>query len=264
MANEANCLRILDYSTVSNAQTLSCLKSAASYSINYVLEGEGKMHTQNSTYKLCPGDVFFCLPAVPYAIESVKSFKYSYISFLGSRADAIIKMLRINENRCVFTGLDDVGKVWINLDRDNKCVTALRSESVLLYTFSCIQTIVHNDEHTQIRNDIPNSIKEFIDDNITNFDLTLEKISHEVSYDKRYISMIFKNTYQINITEYITSARIQIACNLINKGFKCVSQISSLCGYKDPLYFSRVFKLRLGVSPRTYIAHRNSDLRKTR
>ena len=58
----------------------------------------------------------------------------------------------------------------------------------------------------------------------------------------------------IGISEYITAARIQNACTLMNQGFLCVSDIASLSGFRDPLYFSKVFKKTIGSSPKAYIS----------
>ncbi len=263
MTKDANSLRILDFAAEIKNQSFSRLKSASAYIISYVLEGEGRLHTKNNSYKLFAGDVFFSFPAVPYAIESVRNFKYSCISFVGARADIIMDELAINEDRCVFKDMDEVGKVWISLGNDNKAVCALRSESVLLYTFSCIQSATSKNENETKQMNIPDLIKKVIDENIANPTLTLDKISQEISYDKKYISTIFKKTYQVTISEYITNARIREACVLMEGGHKNVSDISFLCGYKDPLYFSRVFKSRLGLSPRAYIAEKyaNSHLK---
>ena len=40
----------------------------------------------------------------------------------------------------------------------------------------------------------------------------------------------------------------------MDQGLLCVSEIASLSGYRDPLYFSKVFKKKMGMSPKSYIA----------
>ena len=56
------------------------------------------------------------------------------------------------------------------------------------------------------------------------------------------------------ITEYLNTVRIQQACALMEQGFTSIKDIALLCGYKDPLYFSRVFKKEMKVSPREHLA----------
>ncbi|MBO7208706.1 MAG: helix-turn-helix transcriptional regulator [Clostridia bacterium] len=65
--------------------------------------------------------------------------------------------------------------------------------------------------------------------------------------------MIFKKTFNIGMSEYINTIRIQHSCTLMNQGFTSISDISNQCGYSDPQYFSKVFKKRMGMLPGEYI-----------
>ena len=48
--------------------------------------------------------------------------------------------------------------------------------------------------------------------------------------------------------------RIQHACMLINEGLSNIKDIATLSGYRDPLYFSKVFKNAMMLSPKEYIS----------
>ncbi|MBQ1222950.1 MAG: helix-turn-helix transcriptional regulator, partial [Oscillospiraceae bacterium] len=56
---------------------------------------------------------------------------------------------------------------------------------------------------------------------------------------------------------YLNTLRIRHACVLIEQGISGVKDISNLCGFSDPMYFSRLFKAKLGVSPREYVRTHN-------
>ena len=47
--------------------------------------------------------------------------------------------------------------------------------------------------------------------------------------------------------------RIENACALIEKEHDCVKEIAFLCGFNDPLYFSKIFKKKMGISPSAQI-----------
>ena len=53
--------------------------------------------------------------------------------------------------------------------------------------------------------------------------------------------------------EYLHSVRIQHACTMLHQGFSSVSDVAFRCGYSDAQYFSKVFKNRMGMSPRGYM-----------
>ena len=49
------------------------------------------------------------------------------------------------------------------------------------------------------------------------------------------------------------SIRIQNACALADSDISCVKDIAYLCGFSDPLYFSKAFKKYVGQSPKEFI-----------
>jgi YesN/AraC family two-component response regulator len=54
--------------------------------------------------------------------------------------------------------------------------------------------------------------------------------------------------------------RIEKAQNMISTNILSLSEISASIGFNDPLYFSKVFKKYVGLSPKQY---RMSQLKKT-
>ena len=46
--------------------------------------------------------------------------------------------------------------------------------------------------------------------------------------------------------------KMEHACHLLDSGALSVKSVSSDLGYDDPLYFSRLFKRTVGMSPRSY------------
>lgn len=62
----------------------------------------------------------------------------------------------------------------------------------------------------------------------------------------------FKHYTGITPMQYILSIRIANAQNLLETTSYTISEIASIVGYDNPLYFSRLFKKQLGVSPKEY------------
>ena len=58
----------------------------------------------------------------------------------------------------------------------------------------------------------------------------------------------------VGFSEYLRTLRIQHACMLINEGLSNIKDIVTLSGYRDPLYFSKVFKNAMMLSPKEYIS----------
>ncbi len=70
---------------------------------------------------------------------------------------------------------------------------------------------------------------------------------HNISYSR--LSRIFKEVTGSTIIEHLTSIRIQHAKELLMESDLSIREISSLTGFNDPYYFSKVYKRAVGLSP---------------
>ena len=57
----------------------------------------------------------------------------------------------------------------------------------------------------------------------------------------------------ITFSEYLKNTRIKHAIFLIEQGITSVKNIAILSGYRDPLYFSKIFQQTVGISPSIFI-----------
>ncbi|UOQ44419.1 response regulator [Halobacillus salinarum] len=79
--------------------------------------------------------------------------------------------------------------------------------------------------------------------------LTLEELAEHVSLNPYYFSKLFKERFQKSFIDYLTELRISKAQELLTTTDKPLKEISAVVGYKDPNYFSRVFKKKIGSTP---------------
>ena len=128
------------------------------------------------------------------------------------------------------------------------------SESVLLYTLSTISNQVQKEEKLSVTADNLLKIKKYIDDNFTLPDMSLEKICSVYPYNKKYLSSALRELLHVGFSEYLRTLRLQHAHMLMNEGLSNVKDIALLSGFKDPLYFSKVFKNATHLSPKEYIS----------
>lgn len=227
------------------------------YRMHLVTKGSGMLHTPGRTYPLTAGDLFFVFPSAAHRIDEVEAFEYMYISFIGTRANHILDALHISNTNFLFHGFGALEDFWTDAIRSGSVLFNLTSECVLLYTFSKLASqLVKEDNTGKTATATVSLIKKFIDDNFSDPTLSLDRISEELSYNKKYISRTFKKEMYVNITDYITTIRIHQACALMDQGFTSIRDISQLCGFRDSLYFSRVFKQELGISPKEYVTNK--------
>ena len=95
---------------------------------------------------------------------------------------------------------------------------------------------------------------EYIDENYDQETLSLNSVANEVDVSANYFSAIFSQSMQKTFIEYVTAKRMEKAKKLLKSTDKSSGEIATEVGYKDPHYFSFVFKKTQGLSPRQYRA----------
>ena len=85
-------------------------------------------------------------------------------------------------------------------------------------------------------------------------DLQIGEILKNSSYSPAYIRRLFLKETGLSPNDYMNNLRIEKAKKLLayNKHELSVSDISEQCGFKDPFYFSRLFKKNTGETPSEY------------
>lgn len=107
-------------------------------------------------------------------------------------------------------------------------------------------------------NDYSPAVKSVIADiekNVSSPSYSLENFMRGLPLNYDYIRKLFKKEVGVTPHEYLVRARMTLAKKLLQSGMEnqysdfTISQISEMCGYSEPLYFSRVFKKYYGIAP---------------
>lgn len=235
-------------------------RTEAVYKVHLVRTGKGFLHTVRGVFPISAGDVFFTFAGSPYFLEGGEDFTYFYVSFLGARANMVMEKLHIAAGSR-FPDCAALADFWQQGLTMAESVSDLISESVLLYTFAFLGNRVSETEKKEpVGDDVFLKLKKAVDDHYNDPTLTLTSLAAALSYHPKYLSGLFKRRMGVGIAEYLNTVRVQNACTLMDEGFRSVSEIASLTGFRDALYFSKVFKKRMGVSPKGYAASRGRHL----
>ena len=82
--------------------------------------------------------------------------------------------------------------------------------------------------------------------------LTLEELAEMSHYSARHFVRIFKETYNTTPQKYITALRLKYACTLLSETELSIEDAALQSGFGDGNYFSRIFHVNMGVSPKQY------------
>lgn len=110
------------------------------------------------------------------------------------------------------------------------------------------QTFISNEGH--YKDDVAKTLS-YLEENYMHR-LTLASISSNVNLSSSYLCRVFKSEVGANITSYLNNLRIRKAATMIKEGKFSLKEISAMVGIEDQLYFSRLFKKCMGISPSEY------------
>jgi two-component system response regulator YesN len=79
-----------------------------------------------------------------------------------------------------------------------------------------------------------------------------QDIAHHVDVTPEHLNYLFKTFCADTPMNFLTQLRIRKAKELLRRANLNVSQVAFFTGFTDPLYFSRVFRKYVGLSPRTF------------
>jgi len=212
-----------------------------------VSEGEGMYRCAREHYRLRAGTVFFTFADLPFCIENCKGLKYYYITFSGGRAEELFARFGVTAANAVFEGCEGLLPLWQDsIKRAEEDNVDLLSESLLLYTFSKLKRAEGG------RRDAVTFVLGYLEEHFTDRDLTLNSVADEAGYNPKYLSHVFKREFGMGFSAYLRLMRIRHAVLLLEGGVTSVKNVAALCGFSDPLYFSKVFTDTVGVSPKNY------------
>lgn len=79
--------------------------------------------------------------------------------------------------------------------------------------------------------------------------LTTKQLARQFGYSQEHFCRLFKETTQVTPMQYLRLFRLERAVHLLNEGKHTVSEVSGLCGFSDPNYFTRCFRSFFGTTP---------------
>lgn len=104
------------------------------------------------------------------------------------------------------------------------------------------------------RNQTVEQVERSIRQNFGNANYELDEMLRTLPYCPDYLCRIFRREVGMTPHKYLISLRLQAAADMLCSVYPegGITEVSRSCGFKNPLYFSRMFKQKYGVSPKEY------------
>jgi two-component system response regulator YesN len=118
--------------------------------------------------------------------------------------------------------------------------------------FLYITSYVKPQNSIDYSNNIVKATKEYMESHYTD-DISLEDMAAQVNISPQYFSKLIKKTTGFNFIDWLSMLRVKKAKELLTNSNLTVKEVCFMVGYKDPNYFSRIFKKRIGITPSEYV-----------
>lgn len=230
------------------------------YKVHFIHQGTGIVRTPGETYKLTVGQAFFTFPGhvVFYQADEVDPWTYSWIGFRGEQADSILSRTSLSPVRPVFPM--DV-KVMPNLyEMLNEATQVegsrdLRLSALLLDFLSVVIELAPASPiafaHRRSRDEYIHRCLDFLHNHYSE-NIMVQQLASMIGLDRKYLSVIFRETTGLPPQQYLLAYRMERACELLKKGTLTIGEVARSVGYQDALVFSKAFKKLKGISPKQY------------
>ncbi len=113
---------------------------------------------------------------------------------------------------------------------------------------TCVRNNVTSNKST---NRLVSIATKYIKENYMN-EISLEIIASKLYVTPSYLSMLFKNTLEMNFVDYLNKIRVEKACELLKDIRYKTYEVADLVGYNDVKYFCYIFKKVTGLTTSQY------------
>ncbi len=137
------------------------------------------------------------------------------------------------------------------MDVDFPAADILADEKKTLeYLISIVKkAIALRKENSQSRyRDVVNEVMAYIDRHYSDEELSLNSVSSHVNFSPNHLSAVFRQQTGQTFIKYLTDYRLDKAKELLLSTSKKSNEIGQMVGYKDPHYFSYLFKKTVGCT----------------
>ena len=80
----------------------------------------------------------------------------------------------------------------------------------------------------------------------------LDSLAEKFFITKHYLCRLVKKETGVSVVTYINTHKLQLACEKLQFTRESIAQIATGCGFNSSMYFCKIFKKNMGMSPGEY------------
>ena len=228
------------------------------FQLLYVAKGKGIFTFNGEENVVSEGTIVLYLPGEDqyYHYNSETSPIIYWLHFSGFNVLKLLEENSLSNGSIFFVGIkNDVSLTFNKIIKELQLAQGKYFELCNLYIKElltlCSRYLSEANSSTFKQNKILEEAIEYFNKNFNTI-INIKDYANDCNISCCWFIRSFKQYTGTTPIQYITNIRINKAKNLLNSSCFTISEIANLIGYQNPLYFSRIFKKNVGLSPINY------------
>ena len=228
------------------------------YLIHYVLHGHGIYKARGRLFRLSEGDAFLICPGelIYYEADQNDPWSYTWIGMQGMKVQGYLERTSLPGRLVVHYGRDDQMRLchekMFEADKQPKNRDLIMNSIMYEYLFLLARKFPgrpssSSEKQSGYVEEALRCIESHYADAIT-----VQDIADTLNVNRSYLHRIFKAATGFSIQAYLLDCRIRKACILLKDTTLPIRILARSVGCPDPLYFSRLFRQKMGLTPSAY------------
>ena len=234
--------------------------------IHFIKKGAGRVVIGDTEYHVQAGQLFAFYPnqITYYESDADHPWEYYWLGFAGGQAEAMMREAELTP-QCLVRPIPQAQQVFAALEGGRQVAMDANAYLLLLgQLYICLHYLIEGawdvDAASEIRsrkcpdtlsNEYVRMVTEFIAHHYAQ-PITVAEIAQRMGLNRNYLTAVFRRHTGRSIKDYLVYYRIERVKVQLQYTRNSIKQAARSCGFLDPLYFSRLFKERVGVSPQEY------------
>ena len=246
------------------------------HELSFVISGEGKFTTNNSTELLLEGDVHFAPLGSSHEIKTVytSNLRFAYIGFdfVDEPLDPTMEQLRdfyTNTDAYKVTASSDLLiPIFRNLDElyNQDILYPKMVETYLIQILIVVyRTFTQHEERTHYSSFSNLSLQravyaviKYIDKHIYE-KIEVGLVAEGLGYNVSYLSTIFRKNTGLTLQRYISNKKLQKAIELMKYSGLTPNEVAKRLSFANVQTFNKAFKRTFGYPPTKFMEMEESD-----
>ena len=226
------------------------------YSAHFILEGSGVYEIGGKRHFLSAGDGFMIKPGdlCAYTAAEREPWKYVYISFRGTQADALVESADLKEkNTFSFDNTSEMQALIYKMHAIGK-ENAYRGVDALGYFLIVMSRLIkkRNDKNEKKAEGIYLlRAKRYIEDNFA-LGIRVSDIALAACVERSYLYRLFMLHERCSPLAYLNKVRLNHARTLLTDQTLSVAEVADASGFFDASHLSKAFYAQFKKTPGEY------------